>query len=67
MTIKQRASAYRLIAGNGQTVTLMARTSGAYDPASGTVDITETTQSGVALILPLSPYRKATGNVVAGD
>lgn len=67
MTTAQRTSAYRLIAAKGQTVTLTSRTAGTYDPSLGTVDVTTATQSGIAVILPMSPYRKAVGNVVAGD
>lgn len=67
MTVAQRSTANRLIADKGQTVTITRRTAGAYDPATGTAAITETTQTGKGVILPLAPYRKFAGNVVAGD
>jgi len=67
MTVAQRASAYGMIAAKGQTVTLTARTAGSYDTSTGSASITETTQTGKAVILPLAHYRKAQGNVVAGD
>lgn len=67
MTIAQRTTADRMIAAKGQAVTLTRRASGSYDPATGTAAITTTTQTGKGVILPLAGYRKAQGNIVAGD
>lgn len=67
MTAANRSTADRLIAAKGQAVTLTRRASGAYDPATGTASVTTTTQAGKGVILPLTPYRKATGNIVEGD
>lgn len=67
MTIAQRSSADRMIAAKGQTVTLTRQASGSYDTATGTAAITTTTQTGKGVILPLAGYRKAQGNIVAGD
>ena len=68
MTVAQRSTANRMIDAKGQTVTLTRRASGAYDPATGTATITETTQTGKGVILPLAGYRKfGNANIVAGD
>lgn len=56
-----RAEAADMIAEFGQAVTLTRRTSGAYDPATGSASITETTQAGKGVILPLSPMKKSVG------
>lgn len=62
MTAAQRLSADRLIAAKGQSVTLTRRASGAYDPATGTAPITETTQTGKGVILPLASGVRHSGN-----
>jgi hypothetical protein len=67
VTAANRSTADRLIAAKGQAVTLTRRASGAYDPATGTATITTTTKAGKGVILPLTPYRKAMGNIVQGD
>lgn len=67
MTQAQRTTADRMITSKGQAVTLTRRAAGAYDPATGAAVITETTQTGRGVILPLAGYRKAQSNVVAGD
>lgn len=68
MTTAQRSTANRLIADKGQTVTITRRASGAYNTATGTSSITETTQTGKAVLLPLAGYRKVDGtSIVAGD
>jgi len=68
MTTAQRSAAYQMIAARGQTVTLTRKAGGAYDPATGTAPITETTQIGKGVILPLSGYRRFDGtSIVAGD
>ena len=68
MTTAQRTTANRMISAKGQTVTLTRETSGAYNPATGTATITETTQTGKGVILPLAGYRRIDGaSIVAGD
>ena len=69
MTTAQRATADRMIAAKGQTVTLTRRASGSYNPATGTAAITTTTQTGKGVILPLSAgLRKMAGtNIPAGS
>ena len=68
MTVAQRSSADRMIKAKGQAVTLTARSGGAYNPATGSSAITETTQAGKGVILPLAGYRKVDGvNIIAGD
>jgi len=68
MTIQHRATANRLISDKGQSVTVTHREAGAYDPATGTAAIVETTQAGKGVILPLAGYRKVgIGNIAAGD
>jgi hypothetical protein len=63
-----RQEAAEMLADFGQDITVTRRSSGAYDPATGTATITTTNQSTKGVILPLSAYRKATGgNVVEGD
>lgn len=65
----QRATANRLIAAKGQAVTLTRRAAGAYNPATGTAAITDTTQTGKGVILPLVlGFRKETGtNIPLGS
>lgn len=68
MTVAQRLSADRMIAAKGQTVTLTRRTAGAYNTATASAAVTETTQTGKGVILPLAGYRKADGKtIVNGD
>ena len=68
MTAANRTTADRLIGDKGQALTITRRTAGAYDPATGTSAITETTQSGHGAILPLSPFRKSLDSIIAiGD
>lgn len=67
MTVAQRSRAADLIASKGQSVTLTRRAAGAYDPATGSATITETTQTVSGAILPLSAFAKQAGNVVTGD
>jgi hypothetical protein len=63
-----RAEAAEMLADFGQALTITRRSAGAYDPNIGSATITETTQAGTGVILPLSAYRKATGtNIVEGD
>lgn len=54
MTAQAALTANRLIAAKGQAVTLTRRASGAYNPATGAASVTETTQTGKGVILPLS-------------
>lgn len=67
-TTQSRATAARLIAGNGQSLTLTRRSAGAYSPSTGAT-ITETTQTVTGVILPFSQgLRKMGGtNIVEGD
>lgn len=69
MTVAQRSTADRLIAAKGQAVTLTRRTSGAYNPATGTASITTTTQAGKGVILPFGVglRKTADSNVTAAD
>ncbi len=68
MTVAQRSTAHRMIAAKGQAVTLTREASGAYDPATGTATLTETTQTGKGVILPLAGYRRVDGqSIMAGD
>lgn len=68
MTVAQRTTAHRMIAARGQAVTLTREASGAYNPATGTATITETTQTGKGVILPLAGYRRVDGvHIIAGD
>jgi hypothetical protein len=67
MTIAQRLSAANMIAAKGQAVTITRNAAGTYNPATGAAVITTSAQSASAVVLPLSAYRKATGNVVEGD
>lgn len=65
MTALQRTSANRMIAAKGQTVTLTRRAAGAYNPATATSAITETTQTGKGVILPFaSGLRKMAGTTI---
>jgi len=47
---KAAATATKLLAKFGRTVTHTIRTTGSYDPATGAVTITETTQSATAAL-----------------
>ncbi len=68
MTALKRITANRMIAANGQTVTLTRRAAGAYNPATGSAAaITPTTQTGKGVILPLAPMRKNGDSIVEGD
>ncbi len=60
MTAAQTAD--RLITAKGQAVTLTRRASGAYDPATGAATVTETTQAGKGVILPLAAAVRHSGN-----
>ena len=51
-----------MLTAKGQSVTLTRRASGAYDPATGTAPITETTQTGKGVILPLASGVRHSGN-----
>jgi hypothetical protein len=62
-----RADAAAMLAEDGQSMTLTRRTSGAYDPATGSASITTTTQTVYGAIFPLSAFAKQQGNVVFGD
>lgn len=65
MTTAQRLSADRMIEAKGQAVTLTRRTSGAYNPATGTASVTTTTQTGKGVILPFAQgIRKMAGSTV---
>lgn len=63
------STADRLIRAKGQTVTITRRAAGAYAPATGTAAITQTTQTGKGVILPLGAgYRKEPGtNIPLGS
>jgi hypothetical protein len=69
MTVAQRTQAARMITAKGQTVTIKRRAAGAYNPATGTAAITETTQTGKGVILPFATgLRKMAGtNIPATD
>jgi len=68
MTVAQRLSADAMIAKFGQAVTLTRRSAGAYDVATSSAAVSETTQTGKGVILPLAGYRKADGKVIVhGD
>jgi len=58
-----------MIEDKGQTVTLTRRTSGAYDPATGSSTIVETVQTGKGVILDFATgLRKMAGsNIAAAD
>lgn len=56
-----------MLGSKGQAVVLTRRASGPYDPATGSSTITETTQGGRGVFLPLSPFRKSIGNIAEGD
>lgn len=64
-----RAEADAMLEEFGQAVTLTHRAAGAYDPATGTAAITETTQAASAVIFDFAPgLRKMAGeNIAAGD
>ena len=65
MTLAQRTTADRLIAAKGQAVTLTRRAPGAYNTATATASITETTQTGKGVILPFGEgIRKQAGSTV---
>jgi len=55
-------TADRLIAAKGQAVTLTRRASGAYNAATSSATVTETTQTGKGVILPLSAGVRHSGN-----
>lgn len=68
MTVAQRLSADTLIETKGQTVTLTRRTAGAYNPATGSAAVTETTQTGKGVILPFGPgLRRQGGTSITAD
>lgn len=68
MTVAQRSRAAETIARKGQTVSIVGETAGTYDPATGTGATTPYSHSAKAVILPLSPFRKANdSNIVEGD
>lgn len=68
MTVAQRLSANNLIDDKGQTVTLTRRTAGAYNPATGTSAVVETTQTGKGVILPFGPgLRNQSGSTITAD
>lgn len=63
-----RSNAARMIAGKGQSVTLTRKAAGAYDTATGSASITETTQTATAVVLPLAGFSKrGDSNAVQGD
>jgi hypothetical protein len=51
---RARATALKLLTKNGQVIALTQITSGAYDPATGSVAITETVHTGVGVALNYS-------------
>jgi hypothetical protein len=59
-----RAEAADMIAEFGQAVTLTRCASGPYDPATSSSAITESTQAGKGVILPLAPMRKSAGTSI---
>lgn len=69
MTVLQRFRAAEMIARKGQAVTLTRRAAGAYNPATGTATITETTQQASAVIFPFGQGIRKRGDstVTAAD
>jgi hypothetical protein len=68
MTAAQRTSADRMIAKNGQLVSILGGTPGTYDPATGTVSNGSYNKSCKAVLFPASPFRKVDGgDIKAGD
>lgn len=69
MTATQRSTANRLIADKGLTVTLTRQAAGTYDPATGQLAITTSTQTGKGVILPFAAgLRHLAGtNIAVGD
>ncbi len=63
-----RTAAARLIADKGQDITLIRREAGDYDIATASAAINETAQNAKGVVLPLSPFRKASdSNIIEGD
>jgi hypothetical protein len=54
MTVAQRATAARMIASKGQTVTIEHTAPGGYDPATGTMGGAVISTQGKAVIFPFS-------------
>lgn len=69
MTVAQRNTANLMIAAKGQAVTITRRTAGAYNTATSSATVTETTQTAKAVILPFPMgLRKQAGTTItAGD
>ena len=68
MTTAQRASADRMMAGRGQSVTIVSVTGSTYDPATGTTTNATSTVTASAVLLPLDKARKVDGTtIVQGD
>lgn len=68
MTVAQRKRASEAITRNGQTVTLAGVTSSSYAPATGVATPVAYSATAKAVILPLSPFRKANNaSIVEGD
>lgn len=64
-----QTSAARLLAEKGQTVTLTARTPGAYDTGAGAATVTETVVETSGVVLPLSRglRHQDGGDIQVGD
>lgn len=68
MTVAQRSRAADMLSRKGQTVSIVGTSGATYDPNTGTTTPTAYNKSAKAVILPLSPYRKANNsNIVEGD
>ena len=69
MSVADRLSAAEMLAEDGQAVTLTRRAAGAYNVATGSAAITETTQTGSAVILPFSQGIRKRGDstITAAD
>jgi hypothetical protein len=63
-----RLTAADMLAEDGQSMTLAYVGAGTYDPATGTTSGSPASPATVkGAIFPLSPFRKAQGNIVEGD
>lgn len=68
MTVADRLSAATSIGEDGQTVTITRQSAGAYNPATGTAAVVETTQTAKAVIFPFGPgLRNQAGSSITAD
>jgi hypothetical protein len=66
--VDDRLTASDMLTEDGQTVTLTYVGGSTYDPATGTTSGSAPSPATVkGAIFPLSPFRKAQGNIVEGD